>query len=200
MWQPSGMSSVVAMPPAVQPQPYRFSVEEYHKLGEAGILQPRDRVELLDGEILIMSPIGLRHVWAVTWVTEWFNDRRKERYAVSPGNPVFLHEFSEPQPDIMLVPRAGKTLQKTTAEDVFLLIEVSDSSLSFDRTRKLKAYAAARVREYWIVNLEEDVVEVFRQPKGAKYAMKSRFGLGESVSPLAFGDIVVPVAEMIPPR
>jgi Uma2 family endonuclease len=199
LWQRSVMSSVATMQSA-EPQTYRFSVDEYYKLGEAGIFHPRDRVELLDGEILVMSPIGLRHVWAVTWVTEWFNDRRRGRYAVSPGNPVFLHDYSEPQPDIMLVPRAGKKLHKSRAEEVFLLVEVSESSLAFDRGRKRKAYADAGVREYWIVNLEEDVVEVFRQPEDGRYAVALRFALGESVSPLAFEDIVVPVAEIIPLR
>jgi Uma2 family endonuclease len=199
VWQAPRMSSVATMPPA-EPQTYRFSVEEYHKLGEVGIFHPRDRVELLDGDVLIMSPIGLRHVWAVTWVTEWFTDRRRGRYAVSPGNPVFLHDYSEPQPDIMLVPRAGRKLQKCRAEDVFLLVEVSESSLAFDLGRKRKAYAEAGVREYWIVNLEEDVLEVFRQPEGGKYAVALRFGLGESVSPLVFEDVVVPAAEIIPPR
>ncbi|HEV7405269.1 MAG TPA: Uma2 family endonuclease [Chthoniobacteraceae bacterium] len=193
------MSSVATMPPA-QPETYRFSVEEYYKLGEAGILQPRDRVELLDGEILVMSPIGLRHDLAVTWITEWFVDRRRGRYAVSPGNPVWLHDHSEPQPDIMLVPRVRRREHKTRPEEVFLLVEVSDSSLAFDRGRKRKAYAEAGVSEYWIVNLEEDVVEVFRQPVDGNYAVEQRFALEESVAPLAFKDVVVPVAEMIPPR
>jgi Uma2 family endonuclease len=193
------MSSVATMP-AVQPQTYRFSVEQYIKLGEAGIFQPEDRVELLDGEILVMSPIGLRHVWALTWINESFGDRHRRRYAVSPGNPVFLHDYSEPQPDLMLVPRAGRKLHKSRAEEVFLLVEVSDSSLAFDLSRKRKAYAEAGVREYWIVNLEEDVIDVFRQPMTGSYTVTLRFALGKSVSPLAFEDIVVPVAEIIPPR
>ena len=199
VWQPVVMSSVATMPSA-QPQPFRFTVEEYYRLGEAGIFQPGDRVELLDGEILIMLPIGLRHVWAVTWITEWFNDRRRDRYAVSPGNPVFLHDYSEPQPDIMLVPRAGKKLHKSCPKEVFLLVEVSESSLAFDLGRKGKAYAKAGVREYWIVNLEEDVLEVFREPEGEGYKVALRFGLDESVSPLAFEDVVVPVTQIIPPR
>lgn len=186
--------------PSAQPRPYRFSVEEYNKLGEIGFFQPEDRVELLDGEILIMSPIGLRHIWALTWINEWFGDHRRGRYVVSPGNPVFLHDYSEPQPDLMLVPRPGKKLRKSRAKEVFLLVEVSDSSLAFDRGRKCKAYAEAGVREYWIVNLEEDVIEVLRQPEAGKYTVALRFALGESVSPLAFEDIVVPVEQIIPPR
>src|ERR1700712_2329064 len=108
------MSSVVSMPPT-EPRTYRFSVDEFYKLGEAGIFQPRDRVELLDGEILMMSPIGLRHLLAVTWISEWFSDRRRGRYLLIAGNPVFLHDFSGPQPDVMLVPRAGRAQQKPRA-------------------------------------------------------------------------------------
>lgn len=193
------MSSVATMPP-VEPQSYRFSVEEYNKLGEVGIFQPEDRVELLDGEILIMSPIGLRHIMAGTWINDWFGDHSRKRYSISPGNPIFLHDYSEPQPDFMLVPRVRRMEHKTRPEEVFLLVEVSESSLTFDLGRKRKAYAKAGVREYWVVNLEEDVLEVFRQPEGGSYAVQLRFALGESVSPLAFEDVVVPVAEIIPPR
>jgi Uma2 family endonuclease len=100
----------------------------------------------------------------------------------------------------MLVPCARKKLRKSRPKEVFLVVEVSESSLAFDLGRKRKAYAEAGVREYWIVNLEEDVLEVFRQPEGASYSVALRFGLGESVSPLAFKDIVVPVAQIIPPR
>ncbi|HEV7401364.1 MAG TPA: Uma2 family endonuclease [Chthoniobacteraceae bacterium] len=197
------MSSVATMPavqPQTFPQPFRFSVEEYNKMGEAGIFGPEDRVELLDGEILIMSPIGLRHILAVTWIVDWFGDHGRKRYSISPGNPVFLHDYSEPQPDIMLVPRVRRMAHKSRPNEVFLLVEVSESSLSFDRGRKRKAYAQAGVREYWIVNLEEDVLQVFRQPEGENYAVTLRFALGESVSPLAFEDLMVPVAEIIPPR
>lgn len=194
------MSSVATKPSVAQPQPYRFSVEEYDRLGDVGFFQADDRVELLDGEIFIMSPIGLRHMLATTWIAEWFSDRRNGRYAVSSSNPVQLHDHSEPQPDIALVPRVRQLRRKYPPEDLFLLVEVSDSSLGFDRTRKLKAYAQAGVREYWIVNLDEDVVEVFREAKGEKYAVALRFALGESVAPLAFEDIQVPVADIIPPR
>ena len=187
------------MPPA-EPSPYRFSVEEYHKLGEAGIFGPEDRVELLDGEIIIMSPIGLRHVQAMNWITECFSDQRRGRYQTSPGNPVWLHDHSEPQPDVMLVPRVRKLEHHPRPADVFLLVEVSDTSLAYDRKRKRTAYAKAGVREYWIVNLEEDVIEVHRQPADGKYTVTLRFAPGETLSPLAFEDVVVPVADIIPPR
>jgi Uma2 family endonuclease len=193
------MSSAVSEPQS-QPWPYRFSVEEFHKLGEVGIFRPRDRVELLDGEIIVMSPIGIRHVQAVSWINECFVEQARRRYLVSPGNPVWLHEFSEPQPDMMLVPRVRKMEHHPRPHDVFLLVEVSDSSLTYDRDRKLKAYASAAVREYWIVNLQQDVIEVFREPSDGKYNVALTFIAGQTLSPLAFADVTVSVAEIIPPR
>lgn len=184
----------------VPPSPYRFSVEEFYKLGEAGIFDPRDRVELLDGEIIVMSPIGLRHIQAVNWCSDCFAEQNRRRYLISAGNPIWLHEYSEPQPDMMLVPRLRKLSRQVRPEDVFLLVEAADSSLAFDRKRKLKAYAEAGVREYWIVNLKKDIVEVFRQPKGGKFMIELRFAPGEQLSPLAFEDVIVPVADIIPPR
>lgn len=186
--------------PEAQPSTYRFSVEEYYKLGEVGIFHPRDRVELLDGEIIVMSPIGIRHVQAHSWIMECFVEQHRRRYMVSPGNPVYLHEYSEPQPDMMLVPRVRKLLRHPRPEDVFLLVEVSDTSLAYDRNRKRQAYAEAGVCEYWIVNLQEDVIEVFRQPEGGKYAIELSFGLEEQLSPLAFEDVIVRVTDIIPPR
>ena len=193
------MSSVATMP-QTQPCPYRFSVEEFHKLGEAGIFRPRDRVELLDGEIILMSPIGIRHVQAVNWINECLVEQARRRYLVSPGNPVWLDEHSEPQPDMMLVPRVRKMERHPRPEDVFLLVEVSDSSLAYDRERKLTAYTKAGVREYWIVNLQQDILEVFRQPADGKYQVVLTFTVGQTLSPLAFEDVTVTVADIIPSR
>ena len=192
--------SSVAILPQPPPCPYRFSVEEFHKLGETGFFQPKDRVELLDGEIIVMSPIGIRHAMAVSWITESFVEQARRRYLLSPGNPVWLHEHSEPQPDMMLIPRVRNVDRHPRPEDVFLLVEVSDTSLAYDRNRKLAADAQAGVREYWIVNLEDDRVEVFREPSGGKYQVALTFAADESIHPLAFDDVIVPVADIIPPR
>jgi Uma2 family endonuclease len=193
------MSSTAILPQA-PPTPYRFSVEEYHKLGEAGIFQPEDRVELLDGEIIIMSPIGIRHAMATSWITECLVEQARRRYLLTPGNPVWLHEHSEPQPDMMLIPRVRKMERHPRPEDVFLLVEVSDTSLAYDRGRKLTAYAQAGVREYWIVNLEDDRVEVFRQPSDGEYQIALTFAADQIIHPLAFADVAVSVADIIPPR
>jgi Uma2 family endonuclease len=192
--------SSVATKPQTQPCPYRFSVQEFHKLGEVGIFRPWDRVELLDGEIIVLSPIGIRHVQAVSWINECLVEQARRRYLVSPGNPVWLDEHSEPQPDMMLVPRVRKMEHHPRPGDVFLLVEVSDSSLAYDRERKLAAYATAGIREYWIVNLQQDSLEVFRQPADGKYQVALTFTAGQTLSPLAFEDVTVPVADIIPSR
>jgi len=193
------MSSAATLPD-LQPHPYRFSVEEYHHLWETGFFKPEDRVELLDGEIIIMSPVGLRHVQAGNWIVECLVEQARRRYMVSPGNPVWLHAHSEPQPDMMLVPRVRKLERHPRPEDVFLLVEVSDSSLAYDRVRKLTAYAKAGVREYWIVNLQEDVVEVFREPSDGSFGVTFQVRQGQTLSPLAFPDVTVLAADIIPPR
>jgi Uma2 family endonuclease len=182
------------------PCPYRFTVEEYHRLGETGFFQPEDRVELLNGEIILMSPIGIRHVQAVTWLVECLVEQARRRYMVSPGNPVWLSDISEPQPDLMLVPRTRRMKHHPQPKDVFLLLEVSDTSLAYDRDAKLKAYAEAKVREYWIVDLQGDAVDVYRRPSRGRYTASSTFSTEDVIHPLAFPDVAVPVRDIIPPR
>lgn len=194
------MSSAAISPPEIAPTLYRFSVDEFHRMGETGIFRPEDRVELLDGEIIVMSPIGIRHAQTVSWIIECFSEQARRRYLLAPGNPVWLHDFSEPQPDMMLIPRIRGAKHHPRAVEVYLLIEVSETSLVFDRQRKLAAYAQAGVREYWIINLQDDCIEVFQQPEGAGYTVKGEFAAGAVVNPLAFPDIEVPVGEIIPPR
>jgi Uma2 family endonuclease len=192
--------SSTAILPQLSPTPYRFSFEEYHKLGEAGIFQAEDRVELLDGEISVMSPHGIRHAMAVSWITESLVAQARRRYLLTPGNPVWLHEHSEPRPDMMLIPRVRNRERHSRPEDVFLLAEVSDTSLAYDRGRKLSAYAQTGVREYWIVKLEDDRVEVSRQPSEGKYPIALTFAASQTIHPLAFPDVAVAVADSISPR
>jgi Uma2 family endonuclease len=179
---------------------YRFTVEEFHKLAEAGILDEDDRVELLDGELVIMSPIGYRHALTVNRLNEFFVERSRRRYLVSPQNPVVLAEVSEPQPDVVLVRRSSEVYQESNPhpKDVFLLIEVADASLPYNRGPKLRAYARAGISEFWIVNLAEDVIETYREPAGESYQTTARFGRGQTVAPLAFPDLAVAVSDIVP--
>lgn len=184
-----------------EPVPYRFTVKDWHRLGESGLFEPRDRVELLDGEIIIMSPIGSRHAWCVTYLTELFVEQNRRRYFLWPGNPVEADNYSEPLPDLTLVPRTQKNAKRhPRTREALLIVEVADTSLSQDRKRKLHKYAAAGVREYWIVNLKQDVVEIYRSPKGQDYLQQSIAKAGDNVAPQAFPDLKLAVDDIIPAR
>ncbi len=179
-------------------QTYRFTVEEYRKLGEVGLFHEDDRVELINGEIVIMSPIGYRHGQTVTNLVECFMEQSRRRFMVSPQNPVELDRYSEPQPDIVLVPRTMRTAKRhPLPQDVLLLIEVADSSLPYDRETKLAIYARTGIQEFWIVNLQDNTVETFRDPQGERYTQTRVFPLGEFATPAAFPDVIVPVTDVI---
>jgi Uma2 family endonuclease len=178
---------------------YRFSVAEYEKLGETGIFHEDDRVELLNGEIIVMSPIGYRHAATVRNLTEIFVEASKRRYSLDPQNPFVLNDESQPQPDITLFRRdVHRAKRLPAATDIHLVIEVSDSSLGYDRNDKLPAYARNGIVEVWIVNLVNDTVEVYRDPNPAGYETKLRFTRDDTLSPLAFSDIEVRVSEVLP--
>lgn len=178
---------------------YRFSVEEYHKFGEAGIFHEDDRVELLNGEIVIMAPIGKRHVVAVRQIARKFHLVFADRCVVDCQSPFILDGFSEPQPDILILdPEMERTKDIARAEDVLLVIEVADSTVRYDSTTKLKAYARAGIPEYWIVNLADNAVDVYRQPAGESYAEHFRRESTDQLTPAAFPDRPIAVADILP--
>jgi Uma2 family endonuclease len=177
---------------------YRFSVEEYNKLGEAGIFHEDDRVELLNGEIILMAPIGKHHVKAVRRLNRILNRRYADLCFVDCQSPVVLDNFSEPQPDILLLALSiDETDEKPSPAETLLAIEVADSSMRYDSTTKLRAYAAAGIPEYWIVNLAEKCVEVYRQPAGETYAEHFRRERRDPIAPAAFPDRPIDLAEIL---
>ena len=171
----------------------RFTWEEYHRMAETGILGPEDRVELIEGEIIVMTAIGLRHASCVAELTRRLVPAIGDRALLWPQNPVRLPRDTEPQPDIVLLrPRADRyTTSSATPEDVLLLVEVADTSYRFDRRVKLPLYARAGVAEMWIVDLGHDVVEVYRRPSDTGYAESRRVGQGERVAPAALPDVAL---------
>ena len=180
---------------------YKFTTDEYQRLYETGLLAAHDRIELLNGELIIMHAIGYRHAQAVTNLTSEFGEQARRRFKISPQNPVELDDHSAPQPDITLVPWEHRKSKRHPAPDeVFLIIEVGDSSLRYDREDKQRAYAATGIREFWLLNLEDDVLEIFRQPERGVYREKIIVPADESASPLAFPDVVIAMAEVLPPR
>ena len=134
------------------PGVHRFSVAEYHALGESGVLTHASRTELINGEIFDMTPIGTRHSNVVDRLNEWFSGRR-QGYRVRVQNPVTLGDDSEPQPDIALVERMDYSDRHPGPENVYLIVEVADSSTKFDGDVKARLYAANGVPEYWLMDL-----------------------------------------------
>jgi Uma2 family endonuclease len=177
---------------------HRFSVEAYYRMAETGVIGPDARVELLDGEIIDMSPIGPLHGGVVNRLLRLFARLSSGRFLLTVQNPVRLDDYSEPQPDLMLLKPVPDdyTVRHPGPEDVFLLIEVAASSLAYDRGTKLPAYGRAGILEVWIVNLEDEAIEVYREPHLAGYASTTLLRPGETVRPLAFPDAAVDVAEL----
>ena len=174
-----------------------FTVEEYHRMAEAGIFHPDERVELIEGEIVQMSPIGPRHAGCVINVVRLFVMRLSERAVVSPQNPVVIQPRSEPQPDLLLLrPRAVSYSREHPApEDVLLAVEVADTTVRYDRLVKSRLYARAGIAEFWLLLAMDGAVEVYRTPGATGYASLMSHGPGETVAPLAFPEVGFTVAD-----
>jgi Uma2 family endonuclease len=178
---------------------HRFNVKEYYRMAETGVLRPDARVELLDGKIIDMSPIGSSHAGMVKRFIRIFTKLAKERWAISAQDPLRLNDHSEPEPDFMLVKPSSDdyTSRHPEPDDVFLLVEVSDASLDYDREEKLPAYGRAGIVEVWIVNLRDQTLEVYREPHFTGYGNKAILRAGDQAKPLAFPDAVVDVTELL---
>jgi Uma2 family endonuclease len=184
---------------AIQLAHYRFTRAEYHKMVEAGILHEDSPVELIEGEILEMSPIGRRHRSCVDRVAAQFFDGLRGRAIVRVQSSVVLGEGAEPEPDVALLrPRADYYGDEDeTPEDVFLIVEVADTSEAYDRLTKAPMYARYGIPELWIVNLNRDQIVAYRDPKATGYATTQVYRRGESITPLAFPDLSIPVVNIL---
>ena len=180
------------------PRRHRLTRCDYYRLAEVGILAPDDRVELLEGQLLDMAPIAPRHALVTDNLNELLVGRFASRARVRCQEPVVLDDGSEPQPDFALVrrPWIGYPHTHPGPTDIYLLVEVADSSLSFDRTVKLELYARAGIREVWIVDLTTDVVLVHRGPSGAGYGSVVRIEGAAALDVEALPGVTIPVAEV----
>ena len=199
-------------PPAVPPPPTpprpasptrrRFTVAEYYAMAEAGILAPDERVELLDGDVIVMPPINEWHASRVGRFTNTLLPQFQGQAIVWVQNPVRLDDASEPEPDVMLLRWRDDFYESghPGPADVLLLIEVSDTTVDYDRGAKLAAYAAAGIPEVWITSRRDRRIESHSYPTGDEYATVRYYGAGESISPRAFPDVVLQVDKIIPPE
>jgi Uma2 family endonuclease len=176
-----------------------FTVHDLRQMEQAGILHEDERIELIDGEIVQMSPVGRRHTVCVNRANTLFVRALDHRALLSPQNPLRLSDWTMPMPDIVAFKyRDDFYAQKEpTHEDVFFVLEVSDSSLSYDLKVKLSRYASAGIPEYWIADVQNDILRVHRSPTANTYAVALTLGPGEHVSPDAFPDIRFRVEEIL---
>ena len=178
----------------------RFTVAEYHRMGETGILGEDDRVELLDGEIVEMTPIGPPHASVVLRLTQLFSSRVGQHAIVSVQNPIELTILdSEPQPDLTLLrPRADfYATQHPGPGDILLVVEVMDTSADRDRRLKLPLYARAAIREVWLVDLGAERIEVYRQPEPDGYRLTRLLRHGESTTVETLPDLTIRVDDIL---
>jgi Uma2 family endonuclease len=178
---------------------HRFTVKDYYRMAETGVLGPGSRVELLEGQIIDTSPIGPYHSGIIAQLGEIFYGKSQGRWMVSMQNPLHIDEHSEPEPDIMLLKRAPDYYTKAHPQpaDVFLLVEVADASLFYDRDEKLPIYGRAEIAEVWIVNLVEQKLEVYREPNFTGYGSKTILRPGQQAAPKAFPDLTVDVGDLL---
>ena len=176
----------------------RLTADEFYRMAEAGILGEDDRVELIEGELIQMAAMGIRHMHCVNRITEWFVLHVAGRAIVSIQNAVLLPPFSMPQPDLALFRLGVYDLPTVPGpEDVLLVIEVSDTTLRYDRGTKLPLYARAGIAEVWIVDLVRNRVLVNRQPRDNRYELTSIVTRNGSITPSAFPDLSLPVAQIL---
>lgn len=169
----------------VEKQLRHFTVEEYYKMGEAGVFHPDERVELLGGEVRYMSPTNANHVTILVRLNRMLMRMFGDDYDIHIQSPITLTELSEPEPDAMVVRayQEGEEPYKPTPKDVFIVIEVSDTTLRYDRGEKLKFYAIADIPDYWIVDLNKNIITQYLQPdiETGQYQISKRWRKGDLI-------------------
>jgi Uma2 family endonuclease len=175
----------------------KWTLDEYHRLIDGGFLDNK-HVELLNGEIVEMSPEGIPHASLSSDTSDYLRVLLADRAKVRDGKPITLPNDSEPEPDIAIVqpPSSIYRSHHPYPEDIFWLIEFSDSSLAKDLQVKTKTYAEAGIQEYWVLNLREMKLIVFRLPSNTGYQSEQTFTQG-SINPLAFPDVAVSIGLLL---
>ena len=176
-----------------------FTVAEYDRMIQAGIFAEDDRLELIDGEILTMSPIGSRYAACVRRLQRFFTQQLGDQVFADVQNPLLLDDSSEPQPDVVLLKDRADlyATEHPRPGDVFLVVEVADTSVAYDREVKVPAYASGGIPEVWVVDLTSAVIEVYRTPSANGYREVTTWRGTELIAPLAFPDLRVAVNRLV---
>lgn len=184
---------------AIDVRPKRFTVEEYERMGEAGILPERPRLELIGGEIIEMNPIGIRHAAVVKWLIRLLARQLRDTAMLSVQDPLVVDDRSEPQPDVMVLRLRpdGYYSAHPRVADVLLLIEVADSTLAYDTSIKLPLYARNGVVETWIVDLIHDVIQVHTEPSPEGYRSVRVARAAETLVPRMLPEVSIRVADVL---
>ncbi len=178
---------------------HRFTIDEYYHLAEAGILHEDDNVELIEGRIIDMTPIGSKHASCVKRIIELLTDRLQKRATIGVQDPIDLNEQTEPEPDITILKKRSDFYAEhhPRPEDVLLIIEVADSSINYDRSIKIPLYAKSGIQEVWLINLIENIIEVYQNPSQIGYKICKKVYKEDTISPLCFSDINIKASEIV---
>ena len=196
--QPSPSAPTAAVPAREE---RKFTVAEYYRMAEVGILGPDEQVELVEGEIIVMAPIGPGYAGSVDIVSNLFVRKLDDRFIIRSQNPIHLDDGSEPQPDIAVArPRDDYyTAAHPTPADILLIVEVAQSNLEYDRDIKAHLYGRNGIPETWVKNLPEDCIERFTGPGPEGYAQHTIHRRGETIAPVSFPDLELAVDDLLPP-
>ena len=195
------MTTTLVQAPQTNRETRKFTVEEYFRMVEEGILQPKEKVELIEGEILLMAPMGEAHFSGIMNYTHVFRRFPPELFALLIQAPLPLNESSAPEPDLALLKYREDNYAGgfPLPEEVLLVIEVSSSSLTYDRDVKAHIYGRAMVPETWVLNLRGDCIERFTEPGPEGYAQHTVLRRGDKVRPVSLPDVELAVEELLPP-
>lgn len=181
-----------------QPKRLRFSVDDYYKMIDLGILDNREKAEIIDGELIKKITIGDNHALTVDLLTTFFIKNLPDSIRVRGQNPLRLGDYDEPEPDIVLADLTkydGKRHPRPA--ETILVIEVSDTTLKYDREIKIPLYAEAEIPEVWIVNLRNKIVEIYHQPSVGIYQFAKIFKQGETVKSFVLPDLALEVDSIL---
>ena len=178
---------------------HRFTVDDFHRMAEAGILTEDDRVELIEGEIVEMTPIGPRHAGVVKKLNRMLQHGVGDRFVIGIQDPVRLSVDCEPQPDVTVLRKRDDDYMERHPgpQDVVLLIEVMESSKTYDRNVKVPLYADHGIPEAWLIDLQADTIEILSKPERKGYASSKRFGPGETISSVSIPTLEIAVKEIL---
>ena len=174
----------------------RFSRDEYHEMARTGILRPEEHVELLHGEVLAITPQGTPHAAFIDFLDTQLQQAFGEQFSVRTQLPLALGDDSEPEPDLAVVRGQPLDYVQSHPTTALLIVEVSETSLVFDRTHKAQLYAEYQIPEYWIVNIQDHQLEVFRHPRSSGYDQHQILHAHESVTPLHASHFMLPLQRL----